>query len=192
MLRVDRGVITKVAINWYCQADVLAASTLAFLYYDEMAAVARSCQTGRALMHAPLFANPSMMERLWPESCEMCSWVNGHRRCFECENCGLNCCLDCLEPGNVCIICRIDGAAPLPTVVPMHLHAYYMSCQLYDALTRSGDYYCYRTLDFLDEGDFAWPYQLNNWLEWLPFALRGKDIEEGTPAELWPDTDDGF
>ena len=70
----------------------------------------------------------------------------------------------------------------------MHLHAYYMACELNDALTRRGDYWRYQKLDVA----FAWPYQLNNWIEWLPFELLGKDIEEGTPAELWPDTDDGF
>ena len=206
MFRVDRGVITKVAIDFYCQADVLAASTLAFLDYDEMAAVATSCRTGRALMHAPRFAHthgsPHEFAHIpgvarytagrvsWSYvSCELCSWISGNRSCFECELCFRDVCLDCLKPGNFCIVCCIEGEgdAPLPTVVPMYMHAYYMSCELNDALTRRGDYLRYQELDVA----FAWPYQLK-WIEWLPCAVWGKDIEEGTPAELWPDTDDGF
>ena len=186
MLRVDRGVITKVAIDWYCQVDVLAASTLAFLDYDETAAVAISCQTGHALMHAPRFAHLS-----WSSpGCRICFWISRNHNTFECEHCGLPLCLDCLGiecPDNVCIECRLSGDTPPPTVVPMHLHAYYLSCELNDALTRSGNYLRYQELDVA----FAWPYQLN-WMEWLPFALWGKGIEEGTPTELWPDTDDGF
>jgi len=90
-------------------------------------------------------------------------------------------------------MCCTEGAegAPLPTVVPMHLHAFYMSRELHEALTRRGKYKRYRELDVACAWPI-WPYQLNNWIEWLPFELLGKDIEEGTPAELWWDTDDGF
>ena len=192
MFRVDRGVITKVAIDFYCQTEVLAASTLAFMDYDAMAALATSCRTGRALMHAPRFAHINMMPagrvHGMYDSCAVCSWISGNRSCFECELCFRDVCFDCLER-NFCFVCCIEGEgdAPLPTVVPMYMHAFYMSCELNDALTRRGDYLRYRELDVA----FAWPYQLK-WIEWLPCAVWGKDIEEGTPAELWPDTDDGF
>ena len=154
MLRVDRGVITKVAIDWYCQVDVLAASTLTFLDYDEMAAVAISCQTGHALMHAPRFAHLS-----WSSpGCAICFWISGNRDSFTCEHCGLALCLDCLGiecPDNVCILCRIEETAPLPTVVPMHLHAYFLACELNDALTRKSNYS--RFHGFTDVA-FPWPY----------------------------------
>ena len=152
MFRVDRGVITKVAIDFYCQTDVLAASTLAFLDYDEMAAVAISCRTGRALMHAPRFAHKhdaiytaGTASRSY-DSCGLCGWISGNRSCFFCELCFRDVCLDCLEPSNDCIVCCIEGRAPLPTVVPMYIHAYYMSCELHDALTRC-DGSCYPQLD---------------------------------------------
>ena len=143
MFQIDQQGIRLLQIDFENKFEVAVASAMAYLGYEDMRAIAQCAHAGRSYMHTPLFAFRS--SELHGELCAICGWQTGFVHCdLECGHCGMErCCVRCMEVQSAeiyCLLCVCGGGhgALQPAVLPLMVRAYYLSCDLNDAITRRG------------------------------------------------------